>query len=348
LSFENAWFLFLLAPVAAAAAWLFARRKARARREPAAGFPSLALAAAVPRTLRTRASGWLWLLRLAALALLAAAVARPRRGIETVYDATRGVDIALCIDVSGSMRQPFDPTRRRAGESKIEVAKRVAVDFVDRRTHDRIALVPFAKYAYRMSPLTLHHEWVKEQLGRIRIRSTDPRRRGRDDREAAGLIDETKTAIGTAIAVAANALRSSDAKSKVVVLLTDGRSNYGKLDPVEAAGVAGEFDVRVYTIGAGASLEELRRLGLRAMGYDPIDEVTLREVARRTGGRYFRAKDEVSLARIYAEIDELEKTEVESLRYTRYREHFAALAVPALVLVGAELVAAWTVLRRSP
>ena len=348
MAFENAWYIFLLVPVAGAAVAMAILRRWRRRREPASRFPALELAGAVPTTVRAWASGWMWPLRIAALGLLAFAVARPRRGIETVHDTTRGVDIVLCLDVSGSMRQPLHP-RRRSDGTKIEIARAAAASFVDRRPHDRIGLVPFAKYAYRLCPLTLHHGWVRRQLGRIRIKDSDPRRRRRRrDEDDAGLIDETQTAIGTAISVATNALRSSDAKSKVVILLTDGQSNFGKLGPLEAAEIAKKFDVRVYTIGAGASIEDLRRAGVFIRGYHPLDEQTLRDVAKKTGGRYFRAQDAASLARVYEEIDSLEKTKIESMRFTRYREHYGYLAAPALVLVWLEIAAALTVFRRTP
>jgi Ca-activated chloride channel family protein len=225
----------------------------------------------------------------------------------------------------------------------------VAADFIDRRGHDRVALVPFAKYAYRLCPLTLHHEWLKGQLARIRIKDSSPRRRRPDNAEEnVGLIDETRTAIGTAVSVATNALKDSDAKSKVVILLTDGQSNFGKPEPEDAAAIAKQFGVRVYTIGAGASLEDFRRARVFMGNYAPIDEKTLREIARKTGGRYFRAKDEASLARVYEEIDNLEKTEIDSVRHPRYIEHFAWLAAPALVLVWLEIAAALSVLRRTP
>jgi Ca-activated chloride channel family protein len=248
------------------------------------------------------------------------------------------------------MHQPMEIARGASdARSKIEVAKRVAADFVDRRMHDRIALVPFAKGAYRLCPLTLHHGWIKGQLARIRIKDSGPRRgkQGGPD-EDAGLIDETKTAIGNAISVATNALKDSDARSKVVVLLTDGRSNFGKPEPLDAADIAKQFGVRVYTIGAGASIEDFRRARMFVGNYAPIDEETLREVARRTGGRYFRARDEASLARVYEEIDKLEKTEIDSVRHQRFSEHFAWLAAPAMVLVWLEIAAALTVLRRTP
>ncbi|MHC4505593.1 MAG: BatA domain-containing protein, partial [Planctomycetota bacterium] len=145
MAFENAWYVFLLAPLVGAAAAMVILRRWRRTRDPASRFPSLALAASVPTTLRARASGWLWALRIVALGLLVFAIARPRRGIETVHDTTRGVDIVMCLDVSGSMRQPLHPGRPSSG-AKIEIARAAAASFVDRRPHDRIALVPFAKY----------------------------------------------------------------------------------------------------------------------------------------------------------------------------------------------------------
>jgi len=342
MSLENAWYLLLLVPAlgAAVAVPLLARRRAAAR--PAVRFPSLSLMRGVPVTLRARAANWLWTLRVVALALLVVAIARPRRGIETVYDTTRGVDIVMCIDVSGSMLEG-DLAR---GMTRIDVAKHVAAEFVSLRPHDRIGLVPFAMYAYRMCPLTLQHEWLTTQLGRLRVKDPDRRYRTADDDER-GLIDSSHTAIGTALAVATNALKSSDARSKVVILLTDGQNNYGKLDPVEAADIAKTFGVRVYTVGAG-SVKQRTAFGFRLRARDPIDEKTLRAVADKTGGRYFRAQDARSLERVYEEIDSLEKTKVESMRHTRYREHFARFAVPAALLVWIELLASWTFLRKSP
>lgn len=307
-------------------------------------FPSLDLAAGVPTTVRAWAPAWLWALRVVALGLLVFAIARPRRGIETVHDTTRGVDIVMCLDVSGSMRE----TDLARGLTRLDVAKEVASDFVSRRRYDRIALVPFAKYAYRLCPLTLHHGWVRRQLARIRIKDSNPRRRRRSrEEDDAGLIDETRTAIGTAISVATNALRSSDAKSKVVILLTDGQSNFGKLGPLAAAEIAKKFDVRVYTVGAGR-VQEQRFFGMSMGRVDPIDEKTLREIARETGGRYFRAQDAASLARVYEEIDSLEKTKIESMRFTRYREHYGLLAAPAMILVWLEVALALTLFRRTP
>ena len=344
MSFENAWYLLLLVPTAAAGGGLIVLRRRRRLREPAMRFPSTALLEEAPVTIRARASRGLAALRLAALALVVFAVARPWRGIETVHDTTRGVDIALCVDVSESMLLPFGG---EGGESKFEVTRRVAADFIGRRGSDRLALVPFAKYAYRMVPLTLHHAWLTEQLARLRIKISNPRRRPRGYEDEPGFIDGTKTAVGTAVAVAANALKSSEAKSKVMVLLTDGQSNYGKLDPVQAADIARKFGVRIYTVGAGR-VQARYAFGMRVGQADPIDEKTLREVAETTGGKFFRATDAESLARIYTEIDELEKTEIESVRFTRYREHFARLAAPAAVLVWIEIAAALTLLRRSP
>jgi len=345
MSFENAWYLLLFAPVAAAAGWLALRQFRRTERPPAIRMPDLGLAGDVPAGARAHASRWLWVARIAALALLVVALARPRRGLETVHDTTLGVDMALCIDVSGSMRAQ---DLAEGGESRLDVAKRVAADFVDRRGHDRLALIPFAKHAYRLCPLTLHHDWLKSQLGRLRIYVPDERTlpgRG-SDADGSVLIDGSSTAIGTALALATSALRASKAKSKVAILLTDGNNNFGRLEPQEAAGIAKDMGVRVYAVGAGRVQEQQTFFGVRR--FDPIDEDTLREVAAKTGGRYFRAEDEEALKRVYAEIDSLEKTKIESYVHTRYDERFAGLAVPAAVLVWIEVAAAWMFLRRSP
>jgi Ca-activated chloride channel family protein len=348
-SLENPWFLLLLAPVGALAAWKVWSAGRRREREAVLAFPAVGDLASSPPGLRARASRWLWTARVAALALMAVAAARPRLGTETVYDTSRGVDIVLCLDVSESMLA--DDMAER-GVTRLDAAKRAADEFVGSRRHDRIALVPFAKHAYRLCPLTLHHEWVKKQLARIRVSiSEETRQRLRlkavpEEERGFTLIDGSRTAIGTALAVATAALKSSEAKSKVIILLTDGQNNFGKLSPLEAADIAKGMGVRVYTVGAGRATEEHSFFGTRRV--DPIDEETLREVASRTGGRFFRAEDEDSLRRIYEEIDALEKTEVESVVHTRYDERFTRFAVPALVLVWLEIAAALTVLRRSP
>lgn len=322
MTFENPYYLLLIL-AAPAVVWL----RRRSDSQPALRFSSLAGAAELPVSMRVRLRWIPSALRIAALVLVAIAFARPRTGLEITQVTTKGVDIVLAVDISGSMRaDDLEP-----GRSRLDLVKEVADSFVAGRAHDRIGLVVFARHAFRQVPLTLDRDVVRWMLGRVEI----------------GLIDQDRTAIGSALATAINALKNSRAKSKVVVLLTDGVNNFGRLDPVTAAGIAADLDIKVYTIGAGAD-RVVRTFFTRRVKKAEIDEKTLQEIAEKTGGLYFRARDRQSLQAIYERIDQLEQTVIEKQRYTRYREHVAWLVLPALGLLLAELALAGTLLRTSP
>ncbi len=270
-------------------------------------------------------------LRALALAALIVALARPQTGITTETVTTEGIDIVLVLDVSTSMlAEDLEPNR-------LEAAKLVATDFVRGRRDDRIGLVAFAGQAFTQAPLTLDYGVVTSLLADLET----------------GMIEDG-TAVGMGLATAVKRLQASDAASKVVVLLTDGRSNRGEIGPVTAARMAEALDVRVYTIGAGSRGtaripvdDPLRGRVYATMRVD-IDEASLREVASITGGQYFRAADVESLAAIYREIDELERTEIEVENFTQYAERFPlALAIGFLLLVT-EVAISQTVLRRLP
>ena len=277
---------------------------------------SVAGVAGAPRTWRYYGRHLPFVLRCGAVALLVVALARPRT---VEYDSrtnAEGIDIVLAIDVSGSMlARDFRPDR-------ITAAKEVAASFVADRIGDRIGLVVFAG---------------ETLLGRVR----------------SGLVEDG-TAIGNGLATAINRLRESDAKSKVVILLTDGENNAGQIAPLTAAGIAEAQGIRVYTIGVGTQgkapypfVDMFGQVSYR-MAEVKIDEKTLREMAEATGGRYFRATDKAKLEAIYEEIDRLEKSEVEISEFTLYHEEFVRWVLAALVLLAAEFLLSHFVFRKIP
>lgn len=271
------------------------------------------------------------LLRAAALAAFVIALARPQTGITTESVLTEGIDIVLVLDVSSSMlAEDLSPNR-------LEAAKAVASEFVAGRRNDRMGLVAFAGQAFTQAPLTFDYGVIQSLLGELDI----------------GMIEDG-TAVGMGLATAVKRLQASNAESKVIVLLTDGRSNRGEIGPVTAAQMAQALGVRVYTIGAGSQgtarvpvSDPLGGTRYATMRVD-IDEPTLQQVAELTGGRYFRATDNESLAAIYAEIDELERTEIEVQNFTQFGEEFPIPLGIGFLLLLCELVLANTLLRKLP
>jgi Ca-activated chloride channel family protein len=305
----------------------------RAARRPAVRFPDVAVVRS------TAGKRGLWkshlrvVLRALVLALLVVALARPQAGSGTESVLSEGIDIVLAVDVSGSMKaEDFQPRNRLA------VAKEVVADFIRGRTTDRIGMVVFAADSFTQCPLTLDYNVLLGLLESVEI----------------GMIDERRTALGMAIATASNRLRESDADSKVVILLTDGRSNAGEIDPITAAQAAAALGIKVYTIGAGTP--EGGRipvddpiLGRRYVhAENDIDEQVLREIAALTGARYFRATTEGMLAEIYARIGEMEKTKIEVKHFTTYEELAPRVMLVGLILILLELLAGATVLRGMP
>jgi len=265
-------------------------------------------------------------LRLAALAALVVALARPQLGYAWEESTTEGIDIQLVLDISGSMAaEDFQPNR-------LEVAKRVAREFVAKRPADRIGLTTFSGSAITRAPLTNDRRMLDEILAALTITT-----------------DQDGTAIGVALANAASRLKDSGAKSRVVVLVTDGVNNAGEIDPGSAAAVAEGLGLRVYTVGVGTVGEA----PIRVKGRDPltgriveqtlrmkveVDEDLLQKIAQRTGGRFYRATDPDALTQVFAEIDRLERTPLQVKRYVRYQESFQALAWAALLLVAMPLL----------
>ena len=269
-------------------------------------------------------------LRLAGIALLVVVLARPQLFDCEVKRSVEGIDIILCLDTSTSMAaEDLKPNR-------IEAAKNVAKDFVKGRMADRIGIVPFAAQSFTQCPLTTDYSVVVSLLGDLRM----------------GMVEDG-TAIGMALATAVNRLRESEAKSKVVILLTDGQNNRGELDPVTAAQAAQAMGVRVYTVGVGthgyAPYPVETAFGKRYQNVPVnIDEEMLREIAKLTGGKYFRATDERALREIYREIDQLERTKVNVEEYRRVAEMYGPWLWGALFCFALEALLGATVLRKLP
>ena len=271
-----------------------------------------------------------FLLRLLSIAFIIAALARPQTKTDEQQAEGDGLDIVLCIDVSGSMTaQDFIPNR-------MEAAKKVAQDFIDSRLTDRIAIVIFSGESFTQCPLTTDRAVLKSAVENIRN----------------GLLEDG-TAIGDGLATSVDRLRSSKSKSKVVVLLTDGENNGGLIGPTNAKEIAKAFHVKVYTVGVGtegyAPFPVRTEMGVVMQQQKvTIDEKLLKEIAVETGGKYFRAKDNASLASIYKEIDGLEKSKVEISTLTRYIEKFFPFVLAALGLLLLEFLLRFTVLKKFP
>ena len=271
-----------------------------------------------------------FILEISALALLIFAFARPRRTLTNEYKTTRGIDIILAIDISPSMlAQDFRPNR-------IEAAKRVAIQFISGRPNDRIGVVAFGGESFTVVPLTSDHATVINMLRKLRN----------------GLVEDG-TAIGLGLANAVARLKNSKAKSKVIILLTDGVNNRGNIDPITAAKIAASLGIKVYTIGIGsntyANIPVQTPLGVQYQRVKvDIDEATLKEIARITGGKYFRATNTRKLEEIYKQIDKLEKTRFKEHRQVLYKEEFRKFTLIALVLILTALLLRNTVFRVFP
>ncbi|HRZ86983.1 MAG TPA: VWA domain-containing protein [bacterium] len=275
-------------------------------------------------------------LRAAALFLLIVALAGPRKGEEQSKVTSEGIDIMLVVDISGSMRaEDFILGGKR--QNRLAVVKDIVKEFVTNRAADRIGMVVFSGRAFTQCPLTLDYGILTEMIDKAQI----------------GMLDDG-TAIGSAIAVAVDRLKDSPAKSKIIVLLTDGINNAGKIDPMTAAEIAKTYKIRIYTIGAGTRglapipvQDFFGNMVYQQVKVD-VDEEGLAQIAELTGGKFFRATDTESLRSIYAQIDKMEKTEVETKVYMEYRELFHLFLIPGLVLLVLEIVLANTVYRRLP
>ncbi len=331
--------LFLLAALAAPLAYLMA-----ARISSAVTYSSTIFADAAPRSLRVRLAKVPAALLASAVALLALALAGPRSGDATTKVKREGIAIIMAVDRSGSM-DARDFVSDDTSVSRLDAVKGVFRDFVRGegsgrgRPDDLVGLVAFGTFADGICPLTLDHDNLVAILDQV---------------EVAKERSEAATAVGEGLALAVERLREHQAKSKIIILLTDGVNNAGEIDPLQAAQLAADHEMKVYTIGAGTSgyapipvTSGDGRVYLRRARVE-IDEETLQQIAARTGGRYFHARDAEGLEDVYAEIDRLERNEITEVRYLQYREHYAALALASLALMAAALLASSTFLRRLP
>ncbi len=328
---HDPWALLLL--LAIPLLWWLQRRQAR---EANVRFSTLTVLRGIPHAGARR---WRWVLhalRAAILVLLSVAMSRPQLGKAESKFTGEGIDIVLAVDISGSMlAEDFNLGSQRV--NRLEIVKHVVKDFIGKRAGDRFALVLFGARPYTQCPLTLDHGWLLQNLERAEI----------------GMIEDG-TAVGSALATASGRLEHSDAKSKVVILLTDGQNNAGKISPITAADAAKALGIKVYTIGAGtrgmAPYPGRDLFGNKV--YQPvqvdIDEDTLKKIAQKTGGRYFRATDTQSLEEVYAEIDALERTTFTAPRFLDYYEFYPWLILPALALLIAEVGLGHTRLRKLP
>ncbi len=313
--------------------FLFLKRR---QKEPTIRFPSTKLLMGSGTSWKIRIRQLPFILRLIVVTLFILALAGPRKILEETKRQTEGIDIILAIDCSGSMAaEDFMLQGRRY--NRLYVIKEAVKGFVDGRKSDRLGLIAFAALAYTVSPLTMDHNWLLTNLERIEL----------------GLIKDG-TAIGSGISSSLARLKNSKAKSKVIVLLTDGINNTGKIQPLPAAQMAKTLGVKIYTIGAGTKgyapfpvTDVFGRKFYQEVKID-IDEVTLKKIAEMTGGLYFRATDTDSLREIYKQIDTLEKTKFEEIGFKEYKELFNVFLVSALAILLIEIFLNQTVLLRIP
>lgn len=288
-------------------------------------FSSTSVVSSLAAAKKTRPGSFMLLLRLASLSLLIFAVARPQIGSSNIEIEASGIDILLAVDVSGSM-EAMDFTLGGKPTNRLEVVKKVVDEFIEQRPNDRIGLLAFGGRPYLVSPLTLDHSWLRKRLESIRI----------------GMVEDG-TAIGSAIGSGTNRLRDRKAKSRILILLTDGMNNAGRIPPLVAAEAAETLDIKVYTIGAGTRGEapmpvtdSFGRKKLIRARVD-IDEKTLKDVAEMTGATYFRATDTASLAQIYEAINSMETTTRTIKKFENYRELFVYLVLLIFLFLGLEV-----------
>ncbi len=287
-------------------------------------------------SLKIRLGTKLVYLKLVAFILIIFALARPQFPIAESKIEREGVDIALLLDSSTSMLAE-DFTIKGQRLARIEVIKDVVKKFIEGRHDDRIGVVTFAARAYTVSPLTLDYGWVSQNLERIH----------------AGMIEDG-TAIGTGLATALKRLKDTKAKSKIVILLTDGRNNTGNISPLTAAEAAKALNIKVYTIGAGSKglvpypVQDIFGSKSYQMLKVDLDEESLQKIADITGGKYYRATDTESLKKIYQDIDRLERTPIEEKGYMEYRELFILFLLPGVILLFIEILLSNTVFRKIP
>jgi Ca-activated chloride channel family protein len=348
LSFQDPEFLWLLLALP-----LLLLLRGRAGRAAAVQFSSVAIARQMGTAARSRAGWFLFALRALGLAALSVALARPQlpETHSEQIDAS-GIDIVLVLDLSYSMASVDMSVDQNNIVTRVDAAKQVIEDFIKRRPDDRIGMVAFATSAYLVSPITLDHDWLLQNLDRLHLT----------------VIDGSSTAIGAGLGMAINRLRGLESKSKLIILLTDGDNNAGTISPMNAAEAASSYHVKIDTIGVGTENSAMPLLDNngqlqrdryghvqfatdmmgRKIGVDGIDSDDLQKIAAKTGGDFFRATDQNQLKKIYAQIDLQQKTAAHLRHFSTYEEIFYWPALLGVGLIGLEQLLANTRLRRLP
>ncbi|MBO4804890.1 MAG: VWA domain-containing protein [Paludibacteraceae bacterium] len=328
MEFESPEYLYLLLVLVPMVVWYVWKRK---RQTASLQMPSTEVFLTVPKSYKYYILHLPFVLRCVALALLIVALARPQTTNNKVNRNVEGIDIVMAMDISKSMiAQDLKPDR-------LEAAKKVGSEFVASRPNDNIGVVVFSGASFTLTPLTTDKGAIVSMMNTIN----------------SDMVDVGGTAIGMGLANAVNRIKDSQAKSKVIILLTDGSNNAGEIDPLTAAELAKTFGIRVYTIGVGtkgmAPFPVQTPFGIRMemMPVD-IDEATLQQISKTTDGEYFRATDNKSLANIYKEIDKLEKTKISIEEYTSKSEEYLPWLIAAFALLLCELLLRLTVLRHNP
>jgi len=335
---QAGWVLWFLLPALAAWATLWLTKEIRGNNSPALAFSSLVQLSVEPSRLFYILRLLTKSLRILCLGLLTLAVARPQILLSESKVYSDGIDIMLAVDTSGSMNAlDLDSDRPiRERRTRLEVVKAVVEGFVEGRPADQIGMVVFGKWAFTQCPLTLDHGILRSFIGGLEV----------------GLAGR-QTAIGDALGIAAKRLKESKADSRVIILLTDGRNNAGQLDPIKAAEIAKALGIRVYTIGAGTRgeapvIDVSRGRPMLTKVNTAIDDEALNQIAKTTGGAYFRAEDVRALAKVYEQIDEMEKTAIEQDTIREAEERYPPLIVSALLLLLFEVTLLATRLRTIP
>jgi Ca-activated chloride channel homolog len=331
MSFQDLWLLFLI-PLLIGLLWAIHQR----RQTPGIRFPYGDRFAGLPASWKTKFAGKTIYVRALAIIFLILALARPQFVTQETTTYAEGSDIVLVVDVSSSMlAEDFQASPKRL--SRVEAAKEVIRDFIKGRRNDRIGIVVFAAHAYTVSPLTRDHDWLLQNLERVNV----------------GMVEDN-TAIGAGLTSALQRIKDTPAKGKVVILLTDGRNNFGIISPLTAAAAAQALQVLVYTVGVGSKgpapypvKDPFGQTMYKLLPLD-IDEDTLRQVASITKGQYYRATDLTSLKEIFKEIDRLETMPVQEKIYNEREELFYLFLIPGMLLFIAEFFIKRTLLRRIP
>ena len=322
ITFAHPWYLLGLVLVPLMVAWWLWRYR---KQDAAVQHSDISVFDGMGRSVRVRLRWLPYALRVVAVAAMVVALARPQSSLSRQEMTVEGIDIVMAMDISGSMlAEDFKPNR-------LDAAKKVAADFIEGRKTDRMGLVVFAGQAFTQVPLTVDHHVLLQQLGSVK----------------SGIVRDG-TALGDGLATAINRIKDSEAKSKVIILLTDGVNNQGSVDPLSAAEIAKLYGIRLYTIGVGSLgkapypfRDQFGRIHYQNIDVE-IDEPLMRQMAEITGdGRYFRATNKQALQEIFSQIDEMEKSRIDVTQYAQTKDEQASWLWLALLALVAELLIRW-------